>query len=118
VTAGAVWLAIVREGRGPPRRPGQLRLLAHLRAQKGAGVAAACAAAGVRLRSVPPYAPDCSPREACGAKGKASRRAMAARTLAAWEQALAAARAALTSPEAPGWFGHAGYGVASNCTLL
>jgi transposase len=77
-------------------------------------VAAACAAAGVHLLSLPPYAPDFSPLEACWSKVKALLRAKAARTLEALEQAIAEALAAITSQDAHGWFTHAGYCVVSN----
>jgi transposase len=75
---------------------------------------AACAAAGVRLLSLPPYSPDLSPIEACWSKVKALLRAKAARTLEASEQAIAEALAAITSQEAHGWFAQAGYCVVSN----
>ena len=114
VTDGAVLRAFVRERRLPPRHPGQILLMAHRQAHQVAGVAAACAAAGVRLLDLPPSAPDFSPLEACWSKVKALPRAQAARTLEALEQAIAEALAALTSQEAHGWFGHAGSCVASN----
>ena len=113
-TDGAVLRAFLREGLVPQLRPGQALILAQLKAHQGAGVADACAAAGVRLLSLPPSAPDFSPLEECWAKGKTLWRAQAARTLEALEQAIAAALAAITSQEAHGWFVHAGYCVASN----
>lgn len=113
-TAGAVLLAFLHEVWLPQLRPGQLLLLDHLKAHKVAGVAAACAAAGVRRLSLPPYAPDFSPIEAGWSKVKALLRAKAARTLEALEQAIAEALAAITSQDARGWFAHAGYDVVSN----
>jgi hypothetical protein len=81
-------------------------------------VAAACAAAGVRPLDLPPSSPAFSPLAAGWSKVKASLRAKAARTLEALAQAIAEARAAITSQEAHGWYDHAGYGVASKCTPL
>ena len=86
----------------------------NLKAHKGAGVAAACAAAGVRLLYLPPYSPDFSPIEECWSKVKTLLRAKAARTLEALEQAIAEALAAITSQDAHGWFAHVGYCVAFN----
>ena len=111
---GAVLLACLHEVWLPQLRPGQILLMDNLTAHKGAGVTAACATAGVRLLSLPPYAPDFSPSEACWSKVKTLLRAQAARTLEALEQAIAEALAAITSQDAQGWFAHAGYCIASN----
>jgi transposase len=114
VTDGEVFLAFRREVLVPQLRPGQILILDNLKAHKVAGVAEACAAAGVRLLSLPPYSPDLSPIEEGWSKVKTRLRTKAARTLEALEQALAAALAAITSQDAQGWFAHAGYCVASN----
>lgn len=113
-TDGAVFLAFLREVLVPQLQPGQILLMDNLKAHKVAGVAAACAAAGVQLLYLPPYSPDFSPIEECGSKVKALLRAKAARTREALEQAIAEALAAITSQDAHGWFDHAGYCVASN----
>ena len=113
-TDGEVWRAFWRAGLGPQRRPGQVRRMAHRKAHPGSGVADRWATAGGRLLALPPSAPDLAPIAASGAKVKPRMRAQAARTLAAWEQAIAAARAAVTRQEAQGWFAHAGYCIASN----
>jgi transposase len=78
-----------------------------------AGVAEACAAAGVRLLDLPPYAPDWSPIEAWWSKVTTRLRAKAARTLEGLEQAITEALAAITRQDAHGWFAQAGYCVAS-----
>jgi transposase len=114
VTDGEVFLAFLREVLVPQLRPGQILILDNLNAHKVAGVAEACAAAGVRLLYLPPYSPDLSPIEECWSKVKTRLRTKAARTLEALEQALAEALAAITSQDAQGWFAHAGYWVASN----
>jgi transposase len=113
-TDGEVFLAFLREVLLPQLRPGQLLIMDNLRAHKVTGVAAACAAAGVRLRYLPPYSPDFSPIEECWSKVKAILRATAARTLEALEQAITQALAVITSQDAHGWFAHAGYCAASN----
>jgi transposase len=113
-TDGEVLLAFLQEVLMPQLRPGQLLIMDNLRAHKVTGVAAAWAAAGVRLLYLPPYSPDLSPIEECWAKGKALLRGKAARTLEALEQAIAEALAAITSQAAHGWFAHAGYCVVSN----
>lgn len=112
-TDGEVFLAFLREVLLPQLRPGQILLLDNLKAHKVAGVADACAAAGVRLLYLPPYSPDLSPIEECWSKVKTLLRAKAARTREALEQAITEARAAITSQDARGWFAHAGYCVAS-----
>jgi transposase len=112
-TDGEVFLACLREVLLPQLRPGQILLLDNLKAHKVAGVADACAAAGVRLLYLPPYSPDLSPSEACWSKVKTLLRAKAARTREALEQAITEALAAITSQDARGWFAHAGYCVAS-----
>jgi transposase len=113
-TDGEVLLAFLHEVLLPQLRPGQSLIMDNLKAHKVAGVAAAGAAAGVRLFYLPPYSPDFSPIEECWSKGKALLRAKAARTLEALEQAIAEALAASTSQDAHGWFAHAGYCVVSN----
>jgi transposase len=113
-TDGAVFLAFLREVLVAQLRPGQILLMDNLKAHKVAGVADACAAAGVRLLYLPPYSPDLSPIEECWSKVKTLLRAKAARTLEALEQAIAEALAAITSQDAHGGFAHAGYCVVAN----
>lgn len=113
-TDGAVELALLPEVWLPQRRPGPIRIMDHRTAHQVAGVAAACAAAGVWLLSLPPYAPDCSPIAEGWSKVKTLWRAQAARPWEALEQAIAEALAAITSPDAHGWFAQAGYCIASN----
>lgn len=113
-TNGEVLLAFLHEVLLPQLHPGQILIMDNLKAHKVAGVAAACAAAGVRLLYLPPYSPDFSPIEECWSKVKTLLRAKAARTLEALEQAIAEALAAITSQDAHGWFAHAGYCVAFN----
>lgn len=113
-TDGAVFVAFLHEVLLPQLRPGHVLIMDTLKAHQVAGVAAACAVAGVRLLYLPPYWPDFSPIEECWSKVKTLLRAKAAGTLEALEQAIAEALAAITSQEAHGWFAHAGYCGVSN----
>jgi transposase len=108
-TAGDVLLAFLRAVLVPQLRPGPVIIRDPLNAHKVAGVAEAMTTPGARLLSLPPYAPDWSPSEACGSQVKARWRAKAARTLEPLEQAMAEAMAAIPATEARGWFTHAGY---------
>jgi hypothetical protein len=114
VTEGEVVRALRREGLGPPLRPGPVLRMAPLKAPTGAGVADPWAAAGVRLRDLPPSSPALSPLAEGWSKVKTRLRAPAARTLAALEHAIAEALAAVTSQETHGWCAHAGYWMVSN----
>ena len=113
-TDGAVFGAFLHEVLLPQLRPGQVLIMDNLKAHQVAGVAAACAVAGVRRLYLPPHSPDFSPIEECWSKVKTLLRAKAARPLEALEQAIAEALAAITSQDAHGWFAHAGYCVVSN----
>jgi transposase len=112
-TDGEVFLAFLRQVLVPQLRAGQVLIRDHLTAHQVAGVAAACAAAGVRWLDLPPSSSDFSPIEACWSKVKARLRAKAARTLEALERAIAAALDAVTATDAYGWLAHAGYCVGS-----
>jgi transposase len=112
-TDGEVFLAFLRQVLVPQLRSGQILIMDNLKAHKVAGVAAACAAAGVRWLYLPPDSPDFSPIEECWSKVKALLRAKAARTLEALERAIAEALDAVTATDAYGWFAHAGYCVGS-----
>jgi hypothetical protein len=111
---GAAVLAVVQEVLGPPRRPGPVVVLDHRKAHPVAGVREALQAAGARLLSLPPDAPDVSPLEEGCSNIKAIWRTKAARTLEQLWQAITEAFAAITSQEAQGWFRPAGYRAQSN----
>jgi transposase len=108
-TDGEVFLALLHEVVVPQLRPGQMLIMDNLTAQQVAGVATACAAAGVRLLYLPPYSPAWSPIEAWWSKVKALLRTRAARTREALELAMAEALDAVTAVDAYGWFAPAGY---------
>ena len=111
---GAALLAFVQEVLGPPRHPGQVVRLDHLKAHQVAGVREAIAAVGGRRLDLPPDSPDVSPSEAGWSHIKAMWRTKAARTLERLWEASTEACAAITSQDAQGWFTHAGDRVQSN----
>ncbi len=92
----------------PPLRPGQGVVLDNLSAHKGPRVRQWIAACGCAGWYVPASSPDLSPSEAAFAKLKASLRRAAARTKAAWVDALAVALPHITAADARGFFTHCG----------
>jgi transposase len=115
---GAAFRAFVQEVLVPQLQPGQVVVLDHLKAPQVAGVREAIQAVGARLVYLPPDSPDFSPIEECWSKIKAILRTKAARTLEQLWQAITEAFAAITSPDAQGWFTHAGYRAQSKCKEL
>ncbi len=107
-TDGAGLLAGVPNVLVPQWRPGHVVVLDHLEAPKVAGIAEASTTTGARLLSLPPYAPDLSPLEACWATVQPFVRTKAARTRETVEEAIAEAFEAVTVADAHGWFTHAG----------
>lgn len=82
-----------------------------LAAHKVAGVRAPIAATGARLLYLPPYSPDFNPIEQAWSKIKQLLRSAKARSVAALEQAIAEALAAITPENASAWFAHCNYGL-------
>jgi transposase len=93
----------------PTLPEGDIVVADHLSAPKAAGVQAASAAAGARLLSRPPYAPDLNPIEPCWSKLKTCLRAVKARTREALATAVASALATVTAADARAWCTHSGY---------
>lgn len=60
---GRIFLAWVRQHLCPVLRPGDVVVMDNLSAHKVAGVAAAIAAVGAKVRYLPPYSPDLNPIE-------------------------------------------------------
>jgi len=79
-TDSDVFHAYVREVWCPTLREGDIVIEDNLSAHKAAGVQAAIAAQGARMRSLPPYSPDLHPIERCWAKIKTFLRAAKTRT--------------------------------------
>jgi transposase len=80
-------------------------------------VGAAVEAAGARLPYLPPYSPDLNPIENLWSKVKEALRSVAARTLDAPGEAVAAAVSAVTADDCRGFFRHCGYAT-ENCKPL
>ena len=64
---------------------------------------------GFAYRHLPTYSPDLNPIEPSWAKVKSTLRRIAARTVAALEQALGPALDSITVQDATGYFRHSGY---------
>lgn len=108
-TNGETFLCYVERQLIPELRPGDVAIIDNLPAHRVAGVRDALAAVGARLMFLPPYSPDLSPVESCGAKVKEAIRGEAPRTTAAVYEAMGLALRSVTSKDAHGWFKRCGY---------
>ena len=122
---GAVFLAYVEQMLAPTLDPGDIVVMDNLPAHpvsfadippgdraKGSmvsGVRAAIEAVGATLLYLPPYSPDFNPIEMAFAKLKALLRGVAARTIPALWQAIAAALDRFSPHECRNYFITAGY---------
>lgn len=117
-TDGVAFRAYVDGQLVPELTPGDVVVVDNLGAHKVVGIREAIQAAGARLMYLPPYSPDLSPVENCGAKVKIILRGEAPRTPSAVYQAMGLAIAAVTANDAHGWFGHCGYRTNPGCAPL
>jgi transposase len=108
-TDAEVFRVDVAQVRRPTRRPGDIVIMANLRAHKAAGIREAIEQTGARLQYLPPSAPDLSPIERCWSKLKTALRTAKARTREALEHAIAQALTTITASDARSWFHHCGY---------
>lgn len=106
---GAVFLAHVEQMLAPTLDPGDIVVMDNLPAHKVSGVRAAIEAVGATLLYLPPYSPDFNPIEMAFAKLKALLRGVAARTIPALWQAIAAALDRFSPHECRNYFITAGY---------
>lgn len=113
VLEGAVdtraFTAYVQQVLCPSLPPGQIVIMDNLSSHTDPAIRAAIEAVGCTLLLLPSYSPDFNPIELAFAKIKEALRAAAARTTAAWEQAIVAALDAITPSDVYGWFRHCGY---------
>ena len=93
----------------PHLQPGDIVVMDNLPVHRGAWVRQRIEASGAHVLYLPAYSPDFSPIENCWSKLKECLRASAARTVAALDEALTQAIAAITSEDIRGWFKHCGY---------
>jgi transposase len=94
---------------GPALRPGDVVVMDNLSAHKAPGVRHTIEAAGAHLIYLPPYSPDFNPIENMWSKVKEALRSVAARTLDALGNAVAAALSKVTPDDCRGFFTHCGY---------
>ena len=106
---GAAFLAYVEQMLVPTLGPGDVVVMDNLPAHKVTGVRAAIEAAGATLLYLPPYSPDLNPIELAFAKLEALLRGVAARTVPALGQAIAAALDRFTPHECRNYFIATGY---------
>jgi transposase len=106
---GAAFRAYVEPALVPELERGDIVVLDNLPAHKVAGVREAIEGAGATLLFLPPYSPDFNPIELAFAKLKALLRGVAARTIPALWDAIAAALDRFTPAECRNYFIAAGY---------
>jgi transposase len=106
---GAAFRAYVEQALVPELERGDIVVLDNLPAHKVAGVREAIEGAGATLLFLPPYSPDFNPIELAFAKLKALLRGVAARTIPALWDAIAAALDRFTPAECRNYFIAAGY---------
>jgi len=106
---GAAFLAYVEQMLAPTLNAGDIVIMDNLPAHKAGGVRAAIEAVGATLLYLPPYSPDFNPIEMAFAKLKALLRGVAARTIPALWQTIAAALNRFTPHECQNYFIAAGY---------
>lgn len=106
---GAASRAYVEQALVPELERGDIVVLDNLPAHKVAGVREAIEGAGATLLFLPPYSPDFNPIELAFAKLKALLRGVAARTIPASWDAIAAALDRFTPAECRNYFIAAGY---------
>jgi transposase len=105
--------AYIEQVLGPTLRCGQTVLVDNLSAHTAPLIGELLAARGCCLWFLPPYSPDFSPIELAFAKIKTILRSIAARTVEALEQAIAAALGQISAADAAAFFRHCGYCVPS-----
>src|SRR3984893_4630890 len=106
---GLAFEAYVTQVLVPTLGPGDIVVMDNLAAHKRAEIGIAIEAGGVRLLSLPPYAPDLNPIEMAFAKLKAALRKAAARSIEALIDAIVVALATFTPQECLNFFAAAGY---------
>jgi len=108
-TDADIFTTFLEQALGPTLRPGQVVILDNLSAHKQERARELIEARGCRLWYLPPYSPDLNPIESAWSKVKSHLRALKARAWDALEQGVATALAAITAPDAHGYFAHCGY---------
>lgn len=108
---GERFLAWVQQALVPTLGPGDIVIMDNLGSHKVAGIREAIEAAGATVRYLPPYSPDLNPIEQVFSKLKAILRRIAARSVEALWQAIAAALDEFPSAECTNYIKNSGYSV-------
>jgi transposase len=106
---GELFLAYVEQFLAPTLMPGDVVIMDNLGSHKVDGVRKAIETAGAKLLYLPPYSPDLNPIEQFFSKLKAYLRKVAARTVDALHDALAAAITTCPPGECANYLANAGY---------
>ncbi len=106
-----VFRTFVREVLCPTLSAGDIVIMDNLSPHKSEPTLALIKAAGASVLFLPAYSPDFNPIEKMWSKVKASLRSAEARTLAALQEAIAAALAKVTAQDARNWFVSCGYAI-------
>lgn len=106
---GAAFTTYTETQLGPELQPGDIVFVDGVGAHRSASARAAIAARGATLCILPPYSPDLSPVEKCGAKVKDIIRGVFPRTVEALIDAMGEGIGAVTPSDARGWFASCGY---------
>lgn len=106
---GELFLAYVEQFLAPTLMPGDVVIMDNLGSHKVDGVRRAIEAAGAKLLYLPPYSPDLNPIEQFFSKLKAYLRKVAARTVRALHDALAAVSTACQPGQCANYLANAGY---------
>jgi transposase len=108
-TDAEVFEAFVQHVLVPKLQPGDIVVLDNLGAHKPVAIRRRIEAVGAHVLFLPPYSPDLNPIEECWSKVKALLKRLEARTREDLDRAIATCMERVTSTDALGWIGHAGY---------
>jgi transposase len=106
---GDAFIAYTQTQLAPELHRGDVVFVDGLGAHRTAPARAAIEARGAHLRILPPYSPDLTPVEKCGAKVKDVIRGLSPRTVSAVIDAMGEGIGAVTAADARAWFEHCGY---------
>lgn len=108
---GDTFAAYAETQLAPVLEPGTIVFVDGLSAHRTRAARAAIEARGAELRILPPYSPDLTPVEKCGAKVKDVIRGMSPRTVSAVIDAMGEGIGSVTPADARGWFASCGYSI-------
>lgn len=106
---GDTFTAYTETQLAPELHPGDIVFADGLGSHRTRGARAAIEARGAQFRILPPYSPDLTPIEKCGAKVKDVIRSMSPRTASAVIDAMGEGIGSVTTADARAWFAWCGY---------